>query len=127
MPKTYYLDNLLLNAVLRQTAFTPPTTIYVALFTVAPTVSGGGTEVSGGGYVRQPVTFSAPSNGQTSNTLDVTFPLATAAWGTVVAFGLYTAATGGQLLYFNALSVSRLVSVSDQVRFPTGQLIASEA
>lgn len=127
MPKSYYLDNSMLNAALRGISFTPPTTVYVALFTVIPTVSGGGTEVTGGNYVRQTVSFVTPANGQTSNTSDVLFPIASASWGTVVAFGLYDAASAGNLLYFNQLSVSRTVAINDQVKFPVGQLIVTEA
>ncbi len=127
MPKTYYLDNNFLNAALRSVPFSPPPTIYVSLYTVAPSVSGGGTEVTGGGYARQTVTFSTPANGQAANLADVVFPIAAAAWGTVTAFGLTDAPTGGNLLYFNLLSVPRAVGINDQVRFPTGQLIASEA
>lgn len=127
MPKSHYLDNTFLNAALRGIPFTPPSTIYVALYTSAPTVSGGGTEVTGGGYIRQTVSFTTPVNGQVSNVLDVVFPIASAAWGTVMAFGLLDAPAAGNLLYYNLLSVPRLVSVNDQVRFPVGQLIASEA
>lgn len=127
MPKTHYLDNTFLNAALRGIPFTPASTIYVALYTAAPTVSGGGTEVTGGGYTRQTVSFTTPASGQTSNVSDVVFPIASAAWGTVVAFGLLDAASAGNLLYFNLLSVPRTVGINDQVRFPVGQLIASEA
>lgn len=127
MPKTYYLDNSFLNAALRQVAYTSPVAVYVALFTAAPGVGGGGTEVSGGAYARQTVVFSAPVNGQCSNVADVLFPIATAAWGTVTAFGIYDASSGGNLLYFNNLSTPRNVQINDQVRYPAGQLIASEA
>ena len=127
MPKTFYLDNAFINAALRNTPFASSPTIYAALFTVAPTASGGGTEVSGAGYARQTVTFSVPVNGLSSNTADVVFPLAAAPWGTIVAFGIYDQSVGGNLLYFNLLSVPRTVAVNDQVRFPVGQLIASEA
>lgn len=127
MPKSYYLDNNFLNAALRGIAFTPSSTIYVALYTNPPTANGGGTEVTGAGYARQAVTFGTPTNGQTSNATDVIFPVAMAAWGNVSAFGLFNAVTGGNLLYFNNLSVPRLISLTDQVRFPAGQLIVSEA
>lgn len=127
MPKSTYLDNTFLNIILRQTVFTPPANVYVALYTVSPGVGGGGTEVSAGGYGRQIVVFSAPVNGQSTNTADINFPVATADWGTIVAFALLDAAAGGNLLYFGNLSTSRLVLTNDQVRFPTGQLICSEA
>jgi len=127
MPKTYYLDNSFLSAALRQVPYTSPLAVYVALHTAAPTVGGGGTEVSGGSYARQTVVFSAPVNGQSTNVADVLFPIATVAWGTIVAFGVYDASSGGNLLYFNNLSTPRNVQINDQVRFPAGQLIASEA
>jgi hypothetical protein len=127
MPKTYYLDNNFLNVALRNTPFTPPATIYVALFTVAPGVGGGGTEVAGGGYGRQLVTFTVPVNGQVSNTADILFPVASATWGTIVAFALLDTSSGGNMLYFGNLSTPRLVLASDQVRFPIGQLVCQEA
>lgn len=127
MPKSYYLSDKFLNAALRNIAYVSPAQTYLALFTVAPTLNSAGTEVSGGGYTRQTVSFSVPADGQSSNTADVTFPIATVAWGTVVAFGVFDAATAGNLLYFANLSVSRLVDINDQVRWPTGQLIVTEA
>src|SRR5574338_1733522 len=119
MPKSTYLDNSMINAGLRGVPFTPPVAIYVALYTVAPGVGGGGTEVTGGAYARQTVTFSAPVSGQTSNTADLLFPVATADWGTIVAFALLDASSGGNLLYFGNLSTPRQVLTSDQVRFPS--------
>jgi len=126
MPKTYYLDDNFLNAALRGIPFTPPASVYVALYTVAPGVGGGGTEVAGGSYARQTVTLTAPVNGQCSNTADVLFPVASLSWGTIVSFALLDASSGGNMLYFGNLSTPRLVLVSDQVRFPNGQLIVQE-
>jgi hypothetical protein len=126
MPKTYYLDNNFLNAALLNTPFTPPTSVYVALYTVAPGVGGGGTEVTGGSYARQTVAFALPVNGQVSNTADILFPVASAPWGTVVSFALLDASSGGNMLYFGNLSTPRNVLASDQVRFPAGQLVVQE-
>lgn len=126
MPKTYYLDNNVLNVALRGIPFTPPATIYVALYTVAPGVGGGGTEVAGGAYARQLVTMTVPASGQCSNTADILFPVASLSWGTIVSFALLDASSGGNMLYFGNLSTPRLVLVSDQVRFPMGQLITQE-
>jgi hypothetical protein len=127
MPKTYYLDNNFLNAALRGIPFTPPLAVYVALYTVAPDVSGDGTEVFGGGYDRQIVTFTAPANGQVVTTADVLFPVAAALWGTITSFAFLDAPSGGNMLYFGNLSAARPVDISDQVRFPGGQLICQEA
>jgi len=126
MSKTNYLETALLNHVLRNTSYTSPTQPYVALYTVAPTETGGGTEVSGGGYARQPVTFTAPAPDSVSNSTDVTFPIAASDWGTIVAFGVFDASTGGNLLYYANLTVSRDVLTNDQLRFPTAQLIVQE-
>ena len=122
MPKTYYLDSAMINAALRQIAYTPPTGSWVALYTVSPTVSGGGVEVSVGGYSRQSAVWSAPVNGQSSSTADIVFPVASAPWGTIVAFGLLDAGTAGNLLYFAPLNAPQVVATMDQVKFPAGQL-----
>ena len=126
MPKTYYLDNIFINAALRNTPFVPPPVVYLALYTVAPTASGGGTEVSASGYGRQTVTFAAPVNGTTSNSADVNFPIALADWDTIVAFGVFNVSSGGNLMYFGNLSSPRLVLTNDQVRFLAGQLVVQE-
>lgn len=127
MPKTYYLDDNFINSALRNTPFVPPAVVYVSLYTVAPGFGGGGTEVSGGSYARQTVTFTVPGSGQSSNDADILFPVASALWGTIVSFALMDASSGGNMLYFGSLSTPRLVSPSDQVRFPTGALVVQES
>ena len=78
-----YLENALINAVLRNTTYTSPATVYVSLYITDPTDADSGTEVSGGSYARVAVTFGAPSNGVSTNSADVTFPTCTVSWGTV--------------------------------------------
>jgi hypothetical protein len=117
-----YYENIVIDHLFRAQEFTPPSTIYVGLFTAAPTDAGGGTEVSGGGYARQAVTFSAASGGSTSNNAAINFPTATASWGTVVAFGLFDASTGGNLLAWDNLATSKAIGSGDQAVFSTGNL-----
>ena len=124
--KTDYLETQLLNHVLRGTAYPSPAAVYVALYTVAPTDAGGGTEVSGGGYVRQQAIFTAPSGGQVENTTDITFPVATADWGTLVAIAILDAAASGNMLYWAPLNAPREILTNDQFRLPAGQIIATE-
>ncbi len=127
MSKTNYLETQLLNHVLRNTAYTPPATIYVGLFTASPSDTGGGVEVSGGAYARQIATFSAPSPDSVSNTADITFPTATLDWGSIVSFALFDAVTAGNMLYYATLATARTVLTNDQFRFLTGSLVVSEA
>ena len=117
-----YLENALINATLRNTAYTSPTTVYVALYTTDPTDADTGTEVSGNAYARQSVTFSAPSNGATSNSAAVEFPQATGSWGTVAYIGLRDASSGGNLLYHTALDASKTIATGDVFRIAIGSL-----
>jgi hypothetical protein len=116
-----YLENALINVTLRNTAFTAVTP-YVALFTTDPTDAGSGTEVSGGSYARTAVTFAAPSNGVTTNSADVTFPTATASWGTVTHIGIYDAATAGNLLYHTPLDIAKTIDTGDIFKIATSNL-----
>ncbi len=125
--KTDYLENALLDHVLRNTAYTSPTTIYVGLFTTVPADDGtGGVEVSGGSYARQSVAFNAASGGTTANTALVTLPTATASWGTVLGIGLFDASTGGNLLYYGTLTVSKTVGIGDTMAFASSALTVGE-
>jgi len=117
-----YLENALVNATLRNTSYTSPATVYVALYTTDPTDADTGTEVSGNGYARQSVTFSSPSNGATSNSGAVEFPQATGSWGTVAYIGLRDASSGGNLLYHTALDASKTIATGDVFRIAIGSL-----
>ena len=119
-----FLENALLNATLNATTYTAPANIYVSLWTSDPTDAGSGTEVStvGTGYARTAVTFAVPSNGVTTNDADVTFPTATASWGTVGWIGINDAITGGNLLYHTALDTSKTIDTGDIFKISTGNL-----
>lgn len=127
MNKSDYLRNALLNHTLRGVAFTPPGSRYVALYTVAPTSAGGGTEVTGGAYVRQSVTFAAPSGFACANSGLITFPTPTVAWGEVLAVAILDASTAGNMLYFGDLPTHKVVDVNDVVTIPVGFLSISES
>lgn len=116
-----WLSAQLLNATLRGTAFTPPSTVYIALYTSDPTAADTGAEVTGGGYARKAISFSAPviENGKQTvkSSADVEFPIATADWGLVTHVGLRTAATGGNLMWFKALDNPRTIQNGDRPKF----------
>ena len=126
MPKSLYLDNIIINQTLRGVPYTPPAVVYAAIYTVAPTPSSPGVEVSGGGYTRQTATFGVPVNGTAVNASEIVFPIALAPWGTIVAVGLMDSPVAGNLLYFSPLTAPRDILVDDQFRLPVGQLSAQE-
>jgi hypothetical protein len=117
-----YLENALVNGTLRATSYTAPTTVYVALYTTDPTDADTGTEVTGGSYARQSVTFGVPSNGTSTNSADITFPTCTLTWGTVSHIGIRDALTSGNLLYYTPLDVSKTISTGDIFKITTGNL-----
>jgi hypothetical protein len=117
-----YLENALINAVLRNTTYTSPATVYVSLYTSDPTDADSGTEVSGGSYARTAVTFGAPSNGVSTNSADVTFPTCTASWGTVSHIGIHDASTSGNLLFHTPLDTSKTIDSGDIFKITSGNL-----
>ena len=119
-----FLENALINATLRNTTYTSVATVYVSLWTSDPTDAGSGTEVSTSGtsYARTAVTFGAPSGGASTNSADVTFPTATASWGTVGWIGINDAATSGNLLYHTALDTAKAIDSGDIFKISTGNL-----
>ena len=110
-----YLEAALLNATLNNTAFTTVATPYISLHTAPLLDDGSGTEVSGGSYARTAATFSTASgtSGSTSNSADITFPTATASWGTVTHIGIWNNSAGGDLLYHTALDSSKTIDSGD--------------
>jgi hypothetical protein len=117
-----YLENALINATLRNTSYTSPTTVYLGLYTSDPTDADSGTEVTGNAYARQAITFGAPSNGVTTNTAAIEFPQATGSWGTVTHIGIEDALTGGNLLYHSPLDASKTIATGDVFRVAIGSL-----
>lgn len=118
-----YLENALVNGVLRGIAYTPPATVYLALFTaVTDAEAGTGTEVAAGGYARQAIAFDAPANGVTQNSAAEEFgPLSGA--GTVTHAGLFDAASGGNALTaLKALAASKTWADGDTIRFAAGEV-----
>jgi hypothetical protein len=141
--KSDYLENKIIDWLFRGQTYTPPATIYVGLLTSAPTDAGGGTEVSGGSYARVGVassltnwagtqgagttTASSGTSGTTSNNAAITFPAPTANWGVVSHFALYDAASGGNMLYYAALTTPKTINNGDAApSFAAGQLSVQE-
>lgn len=128
MSFTNYLESVLLDEAFGGTDYTPPTTIYVGLSTTAPAEDGTGvTEPTGGGYARVAVTNNATNfpptgtDGTKSNGTAISFPQATADWGTVSHFFLADATTGG-ILAFGSLGLAKTIGTGDTASFGAGSL-----
>ena len=119
---TDFLENKIIDHMLRNQAYTPPATVYVALFTTATNDAGGGTEVSGGAYARQPAGLSAAAGGASSNGADITFPQATADWGIVTHLALMDAISGGEMLMHTILDASKTINNGDTFKINLGDL-----
>jgi hypothetical protein len=118
-----YLENALINATLRNVPYTSPGTVYLALYTADPTdADTPAKEVSGASYARQPITFTNPNNGVTSNSADIIFPAGTESWGTITHVGIKDALTNGNLLYHGKLTYSKSVASGDQFKVLANQL-----
>lgn len=121
MAFTDYLETKLLAHTFSNTAYSSPGTVYVALYTVAPTDSSTGTEVSGGSYARQSAAFTTSGN-TASNTSAIEYPTATAGYGTVVAVAVLDASSSGNMLAYAALSANKTIATGDVFRIPAGDL-----
>jgi len=122
-----YSEKLLLDWLLTTGVATRPTSWYVALYTAAPNDTGGGTEVSTGGYARQSITFAAASSpgGSIANSDVVNFTASGATYGIVSHLGIFDAVSGGNLLAYGPLSVAIEVLDGDALEFGIGNLIVT--
>lgn len=116
-----YTEDAVLNHLFRNVALPAPGAVYLALYTAAPTDAGGGTQVSGSGYARQAVTFGAPSGGEISNSAPVAFTAAGGAFGSVVAVGIFDAATAGNLLAWAPITPAS-IGDGDTLNFAVGDI-----
>ena len=118
-----YLENKILNDNLANG------TPYVSLHTAAVTDAGTGAEVSGGGYARQLASFPTATgdSGSVSTDADISYPTATASFGTVTHIGIWDAVTGGNLLFHSALDSSKTIDTGDIFRISSGNLTVTVA
>lgn len=124
---TQYGETLSLNALTGNGDFSLGGPLWLALYTVAPTDTTAGTEVSGGAYGRQTMSFTGAAGSpavSTSITI-VSFPAsggATATWGITTGFGLLDSFTGGNQIWWGYLSVPRTINIGDALDFPESSI-----
>ena len=104
MPISNDLANKLANATVRNVSYSSPATVYVALYSTAPTAATSGTELSGSGYTRESVTFDTPTAGTVASNVAVSFGAATADWLPAVAIAVTDASTSGNIMWFKSIA-----------------------
>jgi hypothetical protein len=115
-----YFETEMLEWGFTNAAVTRPTAWYVALFTAAPSDTGGGTELSTGGYARQAVTFTV--TGDTASNNAVIDFVSSGDWGNITHVGVFDALTTGNLLAWGALTAARDPASGDTIRFAASAL-----
>jgi hypothetical protein len=126
---TDFLEDALNNLLWQATAFPISDAGYLALGTSAtvPQEDGTGfTEVSGGAYVRVQLTAGVTA-GSSAGTITngagvITWPEATANWGTLRYVALFTTATLGSMIAFKRLAADVTVNTGQTFRFNTNAL-----
>lgn len=116
-----YTENLALKWLLTTNSATRPTAWYVGLFTSATSDAGGGTEVSGGSYARQSIAFTV-TNDTATNSATITFPAASATWGSIGWVAIYDASTGGNQLFHGAVTTAKTIESGDTFQISSGNL-----
>jgi hypothetical protein len=131
-----YLENKVLDHVLRNTAYSQPSGLWLALFNntstnTAVNLEAGTltdeTSTSGTAYARQTVTFAASSSGTAATSATVTFPAATANFGTITHVAIMDAETSGNVLFWGAVTTPKTIETGDTFQVTSGNLTVSLA
>lgn len=124
---TNLLENEVLNRYFRNTtALVPVATVYLAFYSTAPDEAGAGTELSGDGYTRMPVTFAAPVGGVIANTADILFPTATPAGWTVAGAAIVDTPAGAcNMLAYDAFGVAVVIPAGERANVAANALTIS--
>jgi len=115
-----FMEAKIVDAFLRNTAYTPAVTVFMALFESAPGDAAAGVETIYTNYVRLPSTWTAlDANGQTKNAALLSF----AANGNAVAsvaishIVIFDALVGGNRLLHAALTSPKTLAPGDVLAF----------
>lgn len=125
------LNHVLTNVATSGAAYTAPSAVYVSLHTGSPGEdNSGANEIPTGAtynYQRESATFGSTSTvGNTvsiSTNATITFNQAASSYpADVTHIGLYDASTGGNLLFYGALSTQKTVTTGDIFQINSGSL-----
>jgi hypothetical protein len=122
-----YLAQAIIGHVLRSQAYTPPAGIYLALAVDSLTDDNDTTkELSASWYARKQIaSWAAPTGSgmSTSNSNAVTFDRVTGSAVTVPNWGLYDAASGGNLIAHGAFDAAKVANVNNVLRVGANELV----
>jgi len=132
-----YLEDKLLDHVLRNTTYSSPSAVYVGLFTEGDSAGDNndlleeGTltnEISGNGYARVAATFSAASGGSITTSGNVTFnPASGGDWGTITHIAILDNSASGNVLFYGTLTTSKTIQDGDTFQITSGNLTVTLA
>jgi len=139
MPISNYLENKILDFLLRGQSFIPPSSLYVTLCSGSPVDSSTGSnllEMSGGGFVRKEVPSSTSgwystqgdTSAQSTGTSGIASNLNSILWqnsgwsGIVTHVAICDSGSAGNLLFYGELSYPKQVASGDNILFNQGKL-----
>lgn len=133
--KSQYLISKVLNSIFNATTFSPPATLYAALWTSTLNAASTGAtsgEASYTGYARVAVTANttnfplSASGAAIQNATAITFPANAGSLNTVTFFAILDAATTGNILYWGSIT-STAINPGDTPQVNINGLTVSEA
>jgi len=129
--KADWYENVILDFGLGAQAYTPPTGIFITLYSAELN------DASTTGSAAIGLTFSAANdlnnwttaaNGSKNNAVAFVFPTATADWGTANYFGIReSAVAAGRILYWGQLVTGKMIGSGDVFQFASGAITITEA
>jgi hypothetical protein len=122
-----YLELKFLDHFTGTASTSAPAAVYLGLSTASINDDGSGTELSGNNYTRKAITFASAASGSISSNAAVEFNAATGSWGTVSHWGIWDAATSGNLLYHGAFTTGKAIGSGDILKVASGSLTITAA
>ena len=117
------LEDAVLDALVGVAAYSVTTPIKLALMTSNGNDSTPGTEVTGGSYARQTITFNAASSGSMTNDTVINFTGMPAC--TVVGIEIYDSAGTPKRLAYGALTANKTTASGDTLQFGASSITLS--
>ncbi|MCW2917655.1 MAG: hypothetical protein JWN52_5723 [Actinomycetia bacterium] len=119
---TTTFDNKILDHINLVASYTPTTPLKLALVTVAGSAGSAGTEVTGGSYARQTITFASAASGSAANSNTITYAAMPAC--TVVGVEIWDNAGTPVRLWFGTIT-SRTFLAGDSFSFAASSVTVS--